>query len=594
VPKLEIKGFDGLVPRMSGTMLQDNQAQEATNVKLYSKELRYWRGPALVYTPLVGNVLSIYRLYGSSTSKWLTWTTAVDVVPGPNAVITDFPVYYTGDGVPKKTNYALASTGGGPYPAASYAIGVPAPTAAPTLAQSAGSSVGAELRAYVYTFVSTFGSISEESAPSPAASINLAISKQVDISAMQTAPGGSYNITSKRIYRTVTGATTSTYQFVAEVPIATTTYTDNLLVAALGGVVPSIGWLPPPATLAGLVALPCGSLAGFSGNTVYFSEPFFPHAWPVAYGLSVPFNIVGLGVEGNTIVVMTDRYPYIITGPYPGAYSVEQVPILEPCVSKASIVSDEMGVIYASPNGLVGIGPTMRGIITNSLFRRDEWQAVFPTLIKGASYDGKYFALYPTNDHATMVISRDDTPALSYFNQMATTAYVDSRTANLYYVDATTNGIYQIDSDDLNPITYQWRSRRFVLPQGITWSALRLDADYSQITADAVYTANLAAILAANATIYTLGLHGELNDHLLNEILVNGDDLFERPTVAGSHYAQVHVYGDNMLQASLTMGSLDPVRMPPFRCRELEIKIVGTINVRAVSLATTLRELRTQ
>lgn len=595
MPKLEITGFDGVIPRMSSTMLADNQAQTANNVKLYSRELRFWRGPSLIYNPATVSPVSLYRLYGAADNRWLTWATDVDVAPGPLADTSDYRIYYTGDSHPRKTNWSLASSGGGPYPAAYYKMGVPKPPGAPAVVlHGSGASVGTEARAYVYTWVNTFGGITEESAPSDAAAISVTAANSVDVT-RGVAPTTELNLTAWRIYRTVTGGTSSDYEFVAEVAIGTTVHTDDLLVAALGDVLGTIGWAEPPSDLAGLVPLPCGSLAGFSGNTVYFSEPFFAHAWPVAYALSFPYNIIGLGVVGNSVVVMTDRYPFVIDGPYPGAYSVTEVPMLEPCVSKQSIASDEIGVVYASPNGLIGLGPTMRGQLTQALFRRDEWQLTNPTLIKGAIYDGKYFACYPSlTDGDTMILSRDDIPALSFLEVQATAVYVDSRTATFFYINGVDDSVYQLDADSVNPFSYAWLSKRFILPQAISWSALRLDADYSQITADADYDANVAAIQAENAVIYAAGLNGSLNENLLDEFEINGDALLPVPTISGTRFAQVHIYGDGVLQTVLSMVSIDPVRVPAFRAREIEIKIIGTISVRSVALATSVLELRTQ
>ena len=59
-------------------------------------------------------VLTIFKLENTTLNdyRWLEFTVDVDVVPGPVADTTDFRVYYTGDGVPKKTNWAAATTSG--------------------------------------------------------------------------------------------------------------------------------------------------------------------------------------------------------------------------------------------------------------------------------------------------------------------------------------------------------------------------------------------------------------------------------------------------------------------------------------------------
>lgn len=552
MPKIKIQGFDGAYPRVSPTMLGDNHATTADNVKLYAGELRCWRGPSLTYNPgVVPTLKSIYKIYQGASSAWLTSTNDVDLVLGPLADTTEIRMYYTGDGTPRKTNWTMATGGAAPYPSSYMNMGVPAPTTAPTWSVVSSSGTVAQTLAYVYTYVSTFGTVKEESAPSPATDlIPVGDNQAAQISGFATAPttASKYNITALRIYRTIDGATTGAgYAFVTEIAInpatgvaAFSSFTDSLLAADLGEALGTATWTTPPADLTGIVAMANGILAGFVGNTVYFSEPYFPHAWPVSYSLTVGDNIVGLGAYGNQLVVTTERNPYIITGTHPENMSQEKMPLNEPCVSKRSITSDQFGVTYASPNGLVAIGNGVRGLVTEKLFRRDEWQSYNPSTMIGSVYDGKYVGIYTVSGTTkAMMLSRDDIPALSFLSMSATAAHVDRRNGYLYYVASSDNKIYQLDGDAANPYTYTWTSKRFVLPSGVTFSALKVDADYS----------------SSSVTVY--------------------------------------VYGDNgTLQATLTVSAFDPVRLPAFRSRELQFKLTGTANVRSVSMATSVAELR--
>ena len=112
---IRVQAFDGLIPKLSPTLLGDTFAQIASNVKLYSKELRYWRGPLLVHTPPPAPYRTLYRLFNNAgASVFLLWLTDVDVVPSPVADTSESRIYYTGDGPPKKTNYAMATSGGEP------------------------------------------------------------------------------------------------------------------------------------------------------------------------------------------------------------------------------------------------------------------------------------------------------------------------------------------------------------------------------------------------------------------------------------------------------------------------------------------------
>jgi hypothetical protein len=133
------------------------------------------------------------------------------------------------------------------------------------------------------------------------------ISETVAVSNFDTIPSG-YTATHRRIYRSVSG----TYLFVAEVTAATTSYTDSVSAEDLGEEIPSLTWLPPPATLKGLTNLPNGIMAGFVGRDIYFCDPYHPHAWPIAYNQTVDYPVVGLGRMDTTLAVLTTGTPYFL------------------------------------------------------------------------------------------------------------------------------------------------------------------------------------------------------------------------------------------------------------------------------------------
>lgn len=636
--RLDLDQFDGIFPRQSSTFLDDRQAQVAKNVKLYAGELRYWRGPTSVNDPGISGLESIYRLYdGSGNSVWLGWDADVDVAESPVADNGDRRIYYTGDGTPKKTNYALASAGT-PYPDSSLEMGVPAPTQPltavaensvdePTFYSSIteevfvgdsislvlnsdpaivvtdskpntyGSSVTTEFpadetRVYVYTFISQFGTVTEESAPSPASNYVTLGLADVSLTGFESAPSGDYNITGYRVYRSVVGASTTSFQFVAEVPIADSTYVDRKPVAELGEVLPTTGWDVPPDDLAGITNHPSGFLVGFSGNTLYFSEPSHPHAWPSSYTLNFPFDIVGIGVVNQSVIVCTVDSPYAVAGQVPGAMSSVRLPQREPCVSKRSIAVDETALLYASPNGLVAVTQGSAQVATMSVYRRDEWQALAPEGLRAVIYDTKYVGFYNDTSKPGILFSRIDKPVLSTIDLYANGVFVDTRDAKLYIIDPDDEEIKEFDSSEIAAFSYTWRSKRWRFDRAQTFGFLRVDADYSQLTLDDQYNAEVAAIQAANTAAFAAGLTGSINEHEVNTFDVNGSELLNVPDLASSRRVQIFIYGDDgALVSTSTMQSLDAVRLPPFKMRELEIEIVGNIDVRSLTMTTTKREL---
>jgi hypothetical protein len=554
MPGLRIDNFSGIVPRTGPTELEGNQAQIANNAKLTSLELRPWKSPTLAYTPAGGaSVQTIYKFQGQTGTSpiWLEWNYDVDVVPGPVADLSEFRLYYTSSGFsPKKTNWALASSSGAgtaPYPNAQYEMGVPAPTGAPTLARAGTGTSPTEDRAYIYTYVTVFGSVSEESAPSPATNITVNTSGDpVTISGFASPPAGNYNFQYKRIYRSVIGSTTASYLLVAEIPIATSSYTDSKTTAQLGSALTSLYYTPPPSTLQGLVSMPNGMLAGFTGNQVWFCEPYLPHAWPSLYMMTTDYPIVGLGVFNNSLFVGTTRNPYMITGSTPSSMVQEKLPMVQPCISKKSIVSDQYGVLYASPNGLASVAPGTQEIISNALYTRDEWQALNPSTMIGAVYNNMYFGFYQLSGGTrnSIIILRGDNPPLATFDSSAKARFVESNTGIVYYLSATDNKIYSLDSSTSSNTVFQWKSKKFLQLRPTTFASLQLHADY-------VY-------MAANA---------------------------------GS-YVTVKLYADGALVFTGDITDDQPVRLPAItRSYYWEIELVGNVPVRRIAIATSVAEL---
>lgn len=608
MPYLKLEGFSGLSPRTGPTNLQPSQAQVANNVKLQSGEIRPWRKPTEIYTPGVPDVRTIYKLENTSTggSAWLEWATDVDVVPGPVADTTDFRVYYTDGVAPKKTNWNLATTNGTgtkPFPNAAYNMGVPGPAAAPMLSTTVG--VTAEDRAYVYTYISTFGAVLEESAPSPAATISTYTSgATVTVSGFSTAPttAAGYNITAIRVYRSVTSATSAQYLYVGTVTVnpatgaASGSFSDTVAAADLGVALSSLYYTPPPAALKGLIAMPNGILAGFINNEVWFSEPYLPHAWPTAYMMTVGSPIVGLGVFGQTLVVCTVQNPYLITGSQPGAMTQEKVPLPEPCVSKKSITSDQFGVLYASPNGLVSIAPGTQDVISRPLFTRDEWQTFSPTSIVGAIYQNMYLAFYQTGTtKAALVIMRGDTPPLVNLAVASQAVFVARSTASVYIVSPDDNKIYQLDADTVNNMFYEWKSKKFILPEPTNYAVLKAQADWDAIDSVAAYNAIVAEIVATNQAYWATGQtrFSTLNRTPLNTYAMNGSILQPIPTVQDTRNVQIILYANGVQVYSTGITSQESQRLPASEKNYLwEVKITGNVGLRSFAMATSIAELR--
>lgn len=198
---MKITGFQGIKPRTSPRLLENSEAQIASNTNLASGEVRPLAIPGSPYvTTTPGPLLAIYK----ADALWFCWPRDVDVCRSPLPGAARF--IYTGDGEPRITTAALAVSGAGAdnYPNAARSLGVPKPQTAPAVSVSGGVLTDVS-RYYVYSFYDDWN---QESAFSP---LSARITGKPDgtwaISAMDAAPpstGGISNITYSGTTVTVT------------------------------------------------------------------------------------------------------------------------------------------------------------------------------------------------------------------------------------------------------------------------------------------------------------------------------------------------------------------------------------------------------
>lgn len=265
-----------------------------------------------------------------------------------------------------------------------------------------------ESRAYVYTYVTDWG---EESAPSPASEL-IDVDQNDTVTVVPTYPPVDRNVVGWRLYRSSTTNVGAAYQLVEDKDAvnaildngvfdyfdieAALTYTDAKKQAELQETLQTLTWVEPPSTLKGLVGLPNGIMAGFFGKTVCFSEPFAPYAWPIEYQLTTEHNIVGLGVFGQTLVVLTEGYPYYASAADSASMSLQKIESTQSCVAKRTIVNMEGGTVYASPDGLCIAGPSGISLLTEGAYAREDWQLLEPQTRRGGFHEGVYYLVPDT------------------------------------------------------------------------------------------------------------------------------------------------------------------------------------------------------
>jgi len=253
-----------------------------------------------------------------------------------------------------------------------------------------------EDRTYVYTYVSALG---EEGPPSPVSLVVKALDGDaIEVTGIELPPTDGYDITQIRLYRTSSTLAGTEYQFVKEFDVATSV-TESVKQANLGEIISTTTWDGPPAGMQGITEMPNGMMVGFVGRTIHMSEPYFPHAWPPEYDQAIDYDIVGLAAFGNSVVVLTEGFPYVLTGAHPRNVNIRPYKIKQACVSAESVAADKDRVIYASPDGLMEIGVNGAKLITEPYVLKDEWAAYSPTTMVGEFHDGKYFGFFDGPDN---------------------------------------------------------------------------------------------------------------------------------------------------------------------------------------------------
>ncbi len=401
----------------------------------------------------------------------------------------------------------------------------------------------------------------------------------------RVAPHNISNMT-RRIYRTLNGK----YYFVTELPISTASYNDTVLDAALQEELPSLGWEMPPPTMKALISLPNGCNAAIDGYDICFSEPWYPHAWPIKYRQPCSFEPVGIASFGTSIVVGTKGVPHIITGSHPDSVSMEKGRSTSPCLSKRSVIGVGSGVIYSSPDGLVfenGAGD----MATDSIFSRDEWKLLNPATISCVTHNGMLFGWHDTNSslHSGFAFNLK-TGAFSSTSLSVTAAFVDPETNNLYVV--TNGNLCQWDSHPYNYLSYDWKSKVFSMRRPVNFSAAMVDADFSEAS-----RINLAVAedTAYNEAVLSTGItDGELDAAMLGEYMLDGS-LLRGGAIAeyASLYLRLTIIGDGVERYTENVMSKKSFSLPSgYKASLWEFQISGNLPCHGVYIAETAAGLR--
>lgn len=587
---VKLLAFGGMVPMTDDHLLPDTAAAFSQNAYLYSGQLVGITSPKYIRdmtNPAYGKAYRIPKNYFDAEhiedSTWMEFANIdTDIIRSPVVGDTHDRYYWASPTEPPQVNSLARIIASQP----SYNLGVIQPTGTPVISSIVGGTVPTEARAYLITWNSAFD---EEGPPS------LPVSSTGNANAtwnltLPTASAGDiadYNLANTRIYRTIATAGSTSYYFVAEIPIGTTTYADSIPATTVSAneIHASTNWYPPPDDLEGFVSMPNGMIAGWRGSELWFCEPYRPHAWPTEYTNVVEYPIVGLGVINQTLVVCTAGYPMVATGIHPDSITLSKLASFEPCMSRGSILSVPEGVYYASPNGLVLVANGIANLITENLVQRDEWNYYLQVATLRATRLGN--AYYAFGSERAGFVQTD-----AFLNSAwQLDDFFGSYRGIL--LDATNQRVAfnLLLTEDIttNVFNDAWSGETLVLRNGKLYRLDMADREWPRETAlwrSKIFQANDKKNFAAMRVYFTLPPWAPtLNPER------NTDDNQEYDV--DSQYGLVRVYADSVLVMTRELRrSGELMRLPSgFKADFWQIEFETIIKIDSVQMATSVKEL---
>ena len=405
--------------------------------------------------------------------------------------------------------------------------------------------------------------------------------------------------------------------------LSSTTFTDDYDVDKLSDSLDSEENDPPPEDLQGLILYTQGIYCGFVGNQVFFSEKDKPYAWPASCVLTMDERIVALAVSGVYLVVLTEGYPYVISGSNPKTMSYSRVDFPYPCLSAQSVVQMGYGIAYATHGGIAVYNPSSGAArVTQYIHSFDTWEkSLDPSTIVAAYYEDMYIAA-----HSAGGFSFDRDPDTQYSRMTGkgntlggtmvsldlrmTASWIDQKNGKLYYTQDDTGLVYLWD-DSLQPsLPTEWKSKVIVTKEYLNLGAARVIADYasdeekeavirfnqSVTEYNAIYWDLVDQVACINGPTPFAMADGTLMfpSGTFNAFPINGDPIFQVYRNESALFpCTFRLWRDKELIFQADVGNNAIFRLPAgFRTDTIEFSVSGNTRVRAIHIGETPYGLR--
>lgn len=391
------------------------------------------------------NSLALWKRSG--VSEFLAWPGIVNVARSNIADDVRSRIFVTGDtgigGTGKNHPCAyIASESGSTFNRHSLVkANLPAPIVTRTISEGGNVALGEDRRYtnFFQTWIDQYGYESGCSMPSIEVEYNdgdlISIGDNDSISSLATA---------RRIYKVVTGTETEQIQFIAEQSITGAGFVPfpiKIKDEDAGEILPLI--VSPPDDLTWMNYIPGSFYAGVSAarlRTIMFSDVGRPTSWPDAYTYDIHDDFIGLAVTGNTVFVVTNGCPWVLSGTAPESMSASIIASPQACVSARSICVMSGAVFYASQDGicvLSEVNTSVVPVITQKYFSKREWEALNPSSCRMAAYDGAlhcWFTLSGGTNQGYIIEIGKGVSAITTHDEQAKAVCYDAESDGLYYV----------------------------------------------------------------------------------------------------------------------------------------------------------------
>lgn len=533
---ITFNSFVGTAPKYDDEHLPDGYSVTSHNTKVDDGILEPWALPVSMGTTGRPDTNSMFKY----REEWFTWDKVTYAVKAPLKNDNYDYVIIASDGQEPRVAHNLnAEEGSGPYPAVTYPLNVPVPKGITDVEVSDAENWHKEVFegedgqvtvpngyagtedidgdgivgmmpydepsaveydysevAYSYCYVDAWGRLSALAPPTELIELRewqytnttattLTFPAIPDgVIANDPVRGAQGSI---RIFRTNTAASgTGVYQFVAEIPITETEYTDSMYSGDLLDAPLNEAWVGAPDTntelypsgaLKKVAIMGSDILVGHNKRILCFAEPEAFYAWPVNYYKVFQEDIVTIQPAGANLVVLTTGVPYVVQGVHPDSMDASRLADPVPCSSERGVTEVAGAVYFTSDTGLHRIEGYSIANVSGGFIDNNKWREYDPSTMILANYDNKVFVHCPTAGETLVFDALDKNAGIRTVDLQAT-GFVQLEASNdLAYVDKNSQELMLFDSSNEGWLPTEWVSKTYLFNDPVTFNIAKVRAN---------------------------------------------------------------------------------------------------------------------